>query len=242
MPPGYQAQPMLISPLFLDVVPSAARPPGISARRIVGVALSLILHLGLLIYLTLPPLHHPALEISAAERQVMSLILLETAVIPASPVHPVNMEVVEPVMPSVRLTPTPTLAVFIDSVPVHRSGGADHAAKPAADADHLFNSIEAAAAEIVASDPRLPNAGMPSALGRVPGRAEPFVHLPLVHSEGGRLSQALSALGRHMIIGELDDNPLRSSAERAARRDAEPVCNDPENPLADERCWLPPEE
>lgn len=237
---GYQAQPMLISPLYLEVVPAAKRPPRISPRRIVGIALSLILHLGLLIHLTLPPLHHPAVEISTAEGQAMSLVLLATPMATTVPVQAVNME---PVAPPARPTrPTRTLAVFIDPAPVQESEGADGVAEPAADAQRLFNGIEAAAAEIVASDPRLPNAGMPSALGRVPGRAEPFVHLPLVHREGSGLSRALAALGQHMIVGELDDNPLRSSAERSARRGAEPVCNDPESPLADERCWLPPEE
>lgn len=228
---------MLISPLYLEVVPATERPPRISPRRIVGIALSLILHLALLIHLTLPPAQHPVVATSTAERQAMSLVLIATPIATAAPVQAVNME---PVAPSAR--PTRTLAVFIDPAPVQESEGADGVAEPAADAQHLFNGIEAAAAEIVASDPRLPNAGMPSALGRVPGRAEPFVHLPLVHSEGGGLSRALSALGKHMIVGELDDNPLRSSAERSARRGAEPVCNDPENPLADERCWLPPED
>lgn len=233
---------MLIPPQDFDFV--VATPPArlrVSAGRVLGIAISLILHLALLMQLTLPIQRHLRPALIEEVRPAMNLVLLEPEAVPAAPVQTVNTEVAAVAEKPVR-KPTQTQVVFIE--PPGRAAAVDDSAERGATADarRLFNGIEAAAAEIVAADPRLPNAGMPSALGRVPGRAEPFVHLPLAHAEGGRLSRTLEALGRHMIVGELDDNPLRTSADRAARRGAEPVCNDPENPLADERCWLPPEQ
>jgi hypothetical protein len=233
---------MLIPPQDFDfVVATPTAHLRVSVGRVAGLAISLILHLALLMQLTLPIQRYPRPALIEEDRPAMNLVLLEPDAAPAAPVQMVNTEVAA-VAPKPVRKPTQTQVVFIE--PARRDARVDDSAARGAtvDAPRLFNGIEAAAAEIVAADPRLPNAGMPSALGRVPGRAEPFVHLPLVHREGGSMSRALAALGRHMIVGELDDNPLRSSADRAARGGPEPVCNDPENPLADERCWLPPEQ
>ncbi len=234
---------MLIADFSIDAPPVRATPSApISPHRIAGYALSLVLHVSLLCYLLLPMAPRPPLSRAAVATTTMSLVLIDTPA-PPSPV-PITMSIA---MPNNTATSASTQTArhkpeaARNPVPAAPVMSAEFIA-PIVNAKKLLDDIEGAAAEIVAADPRLPNAGMPNALGQVPGRAEPFINLPLQHREGG-LKSTLQAIAKHMILGGLPDDPLRNMAERSwAGRNGEPVCNDPENPLADERCWMPAEE
>ena len=235
---------MLISPLLIDVAPVRKSAAGRSVPRIVGYAVSIILHGLLLMHLLRVPAPMPPMLRAVAATDPMHLVLIEAA-------PPAMSAVIEaPRLHSASATPARSPALPASPTRVAPSDvllPASTASTPitaAVDAHDLYADIEEAAAEIVATDPRLPNAGMPSAIGKLPGRAEPFIHLPLQHQEGGGFSRALAKISKHMILGGLPQDPLRAMSDRAAgnRGGGEPVCNDPENPLADERCWLPPED
>lgn len=245
---------MLIANYTLAPPSLRSQPPRLQPQRVFGIAAALVLHLVLLLYLCLPTvaLHSPQRAEPAAP--TMSLILIEPAVIRVSTVPMPTAPIAA--VPASR-TPAPTNPTPSTRLDLRRTARSPRAStgviaapapmtaefiQPRIGAAKLHSEIEAAAAEVVANDPRLPNAGMPSALGQVPGRAEEFIHLPLQHAEGGGLKRALQAIGKHMIIGGISEDPLRDLAARSMQGGGEPVCNDPENPLADERCWLPPEQ
>lgn len=230
---------MLIADLSIDAPPARATPsPQLSRHRIAGYALSLVLHVSVLCYLLLPMAPRPSLPRAAIAAATMSLVLIDTPVPPVpAPIATLPTVATSATTQTVRRKPEASRDPVL-TVPAMSA----EFIMPSVNANTLLDDIEGAAAEIIAADPRLPNAGMPSALGQVPGRAEPFINLPLRHREGG-LKSTLQAIAKHMIIGGLPDDPLRTLAERSwAGRGGEPVCNDPENPLADERCWAPPEE
>ncbi len=231
---------MLIADLSIDILPIRTRSPSVDVRRALGIAVALLLHVLLLLYVLLPPAPMRLVAPQQSQAAVMSLVFIQpTAPVqramqpaPATSPPPSNSGA----LPPRRRAPQPA-----PEVPSETAMTAEFI-EPRVSAGDLFDDIQGAAAEVVAKDPRLPNAGMPRALGQVPGRAEPFIHLPLQHQQGGALRRTLEAIGKHMIVGGLPENPLHSMAQRASQDRNEPVCNDPENPLADERCWLPPEE
>jgi hypothetical protein len=240
---------MLIVDFNLKLSPARARPPRLQPRRVLGIAATLILHTVVLLYLLLPTSAMRFDRRAESAAATMSLVLIEpdTPAIPSRPATSATPATPRP--PAARPSTTRTAEIVAPRrKPIETRAEAAPAAmsaefiEPRITVADLTDDIEAAAAEIVAKDPRLPNAGMPSALGKVPGRAEEFVHLPLKHREGGALKNMLEAIGKHMIVGGLPDSPLQEMHNRAHRGGGEPVCNDPENPLADERCWLPPED
>jgi hypothetical protein len=238
---------MLIADFNLDLPLTRAAPPRLLLRHVFGIAAALVLHIAVALYLLLPT---PAMEHASrpdSTVSTMSLVLIE-------PEIPIPAATPESAPPSLATAPAPAPPVELprlkrkpdqrdhNAVPQPRSMSAEFI-EPVITVADLVDDIERAAAEIVAKDPRLPNAGMPSALGKVPGRAEEFVHLPLQHRPPGVLQQTLQAIGKHLILGGLPDSPLQQMHDRAHRSDpGEAVCNDPENPLADERCWMPPED
>lgn len=230
---------MLIADFSTDAPPVRAMPSTqLSPHRIAGYTLSLVLHVSLLCYLLLPMAPRPPLSRAAVATTTMSLLLIDTPAPPSPATIAVPPSAVTPAATQTARRKPEAARNPVSAAPAMRA----EFFAPIVNAKKLLNDIEGAAAEIVAADPRLPNAGMPSALGQVPGRAEPFINLPLQHREGG-LKSTLQGIAKHMILGGLPDDPLRTLAERSwAGRGGEPVCNDPENPLADERCWAPPEE
>lgn len=237
---------MLIADSFLELSPVRAAPLRLQPRRVLGIAATLILHTVVLLYLLLPTSAMRFDRRAESAAATMSLVLIEPEV-PATPAPQAPGATPKP--PAARASTTRTAGIAAPrrksveaEVEVARTTMSAEFIEPHITVADLTDDIEAAAAEIVARDPRLPNAGMPSALGKVPGRAEEFVHLPLKHREGGALKNMLEAIGKHMIVGGLPESPLQQMHDSAHRGGGEPVCNDPENPLADERCWLPPED
>jgi hypothetical protein len=233
---------MLIADFNLDLPLTRAAPPRLQLRHVFGIAAALVLHVGVALYLLLPTpamVHAPLPDSMIAS---MSLLLIEPAISkPAKPPDPATPPRPAALVEPQRLRRKPDQRDQ-KAVPQARSMSAEFIEPVITTAD-LVDDIERTAAEIVAKDPRLPNAGMPSALGKVPGRAEEFVHLPLQHRPPGALKSALQSIGKHLILGGLPDSPLQQMHDRAHRGDpGEAVCNDPENPLADERCWLPADE
>ncbi len=236
---------MLIADFNLDLPPTRAAPLRLQLRHVFGIAAALVLHIAVALYLLLPTpamVHAPRLDSTLA---TMSLVLIE-------PVIPRPAATPESAPSSLAPVPVPPVErPRLKRKPDQRDYNAASQARsmsaefiePVITVADLVDDIERAAAEIVAKDPRLPNAGMPSALGKVPGRAEEFVHLPLQHRPPGALQRTLQAIGKHLILGGLPDSPLQQMHDRAHRSDpGEAVCNDPENPLADERCWMPADE
>jgi hypothetical protein len=234
---------MLIADFNLDLPLTRAARPRLQLRHVYGIAVALVLHIVAALYLLLPTpamVYAPRPDPSVV---LMSLVLIE----PAMP---------KPAKPPESAPPSPVPAALVAPQPLRRKPDQrEHEAapqvrsmsaefiEPLITTADLVDDIERAAAEIVAKDPRLPNAGMPSALGKVPGRAEEFVHLPLQHRPPGAFKSMLQGIGKHLILGGLPDSPLQQMHDRAHRSDpGEAVCNDPENPLADERCWLPADE
>lgn len=240
---------MLIADSFLDLSPARAALPRLQPRRVLGIAATLVLHAAVLLYLLLPTAAMQFDRLAQPSAATMSLVLIEPET-PATPALPATGTTpATPKPPAARVTTTRTTGIATPrrkpieaQAEVAPTTMSAEFIEPQITVADLTDDIEAAAAEIVARDPRLPNAGMPSALGKVPGRAEEFVHLPLKHREGGALKNMLEAIGKHMIVGGLPESPLQEMHNRAHRGGGEPVCNDPENPLADERCWLPPED
>lgn len=240
---------MLIVDLDLEFSPTRIAPPRLQPRRVLGIAATLILHTLVLLYLLLPT---SAMRFDGpAQHDVasMSLVLIEPET-RSRPSPPVAIAAPATLKPPVERASTKRMAAIVapprELVEVQAKTAPTAMSaefiEPRITVADLADDIEDVAAELVARDPRLPNAGMPSALGRVPGRAEEFVHLPLKHREGGALKNMLEAIGKHMIVGGLPESPLQEMHDRAHRGSGEPVCNDPENPLADERCWQPPED
>lgn len=240
---------MLISDTFIDLLPlRTPAPPRLSKRRIAGYALSLILH-GLLLMHLLRPAQPMAERIYVDhDSGQMSLVLIESP--PIAPLTPDRT----PTTSNRRPLPAAGAAASASTplTPRRRKKEAMAAVFPdppsfgpsAAQAHELFDDIEQAAAQIVAQDKPLPNAGMPSAIGRVPGRAEEFIHLPLRHQQGGAVARAIGVITKHMILGDLPEDRLRGLSERSGyvNNGGEPVCNDPENPVADKRCWEQPDD
>jgi hypothetical protein len=231
---------MLIADLYIDSLPARVVPPRLDILRVWGMAAALIVHAGLLLFLLLPA--KPTIPTMATRVEptpvTAGLVWIEAEPLP-KPIAAYSPRLIAPHVP--QATQRRYRPALIERKPSSKTMIAEFIAPPV-DARDLFGDIEAAAAEIVALDPRLPNAGMPSALGQVPGRAEPFIHLPLTHQEGGSLKRLLQNIGKHMIVGGLPEDPLRTMAERSWGGRDEPICNDPENPLADERCWTAPDD
>ncbi len=115
----------------------------------------------------------------------------------------------------------------------------------------LFGSIEGAARALSDSDPRLPNAGMPSARARLPGSDQAIIDLPL-RFKRRPTPQQLTLFALRIFVatmaGNPDDmesvktlrNPLQDLTDAHMLGIKEPECNDPDDPLRDPRCYPPP--
>ena len=115
----------------------------------------------------------------------------------------------------------------------------------------MFAGIEGAASELTASDRPLAGAGMPSARARLPGSSEAIVDLPVQFKQRITPKQ-LSMMALRMVVGTMASNPddiesasrmnspLRDLTDAHIKGMPDPICNDPENPLRDPRCALPP--
>lgn len=230
---------------FNWAVTSKAGKDQLRLNQIIGIAVSLIVHGLVLLYLTLPSQpFKPRSGTAPTITTTMSLFLLE----PMTSSKSTNM--------THGLPARPPLQQKIKSIPKNAAASSDEPAQsPEAElatkiefipppksitSAEIFDAIEAAATDIIVQDRRPPNAGKPSAVGKVPGRAEPFVHLPLEHESRSNFSKNMVTILRAIKLSSDITNPLYEMATQNARSlTSEPICNDPENPFADERCWKP---
>lgn len=231
-------------PFELRTRPPAAPMP--QWRRVVAVAIALIVHLGLLMRLLAVPEPMSALPRHAsAEAPALQVYLLEPAAPTAAVEIPVLI-VMAPVPAHAPPAPTqaqPALKASRPATPI--------AADAPISAAQLFGGIEGAARDLTASDRPLPGAGMPSALAQLPGRAEPIVDLP-VRFKRRPTPQQIALFAARMLIGTMASNPDDLEQVRTMRNplqdltDAhiggikEPECNHPDDPLRDPRCYPAP--
>lgn len=214
-------------------------------NQIIGIAVSLIVHGLVLLYLILPSQPFKPKPVTATPiTATMSLVFLE----PESNSQSANMTHESPaqvLLPqNTESLPKNAVVSSNDSVPILE---AELATKievipppESITSAKIFSAIEAAATDIIAQDRRPPNAEKPSAAGKVPGRAEPFVHLPLEHGSRSNFSKNMVTILRTIKLSSDITNPLYEMATQRARSlISEPICNDPEKPWADERCWKP---
>ena len=212
--------------------------------RVFAIWISLTVHLGVLLHLLAPPQPSaPQHRARANAGNSLQVILLD-----AQPqLAPATTK------PLLAIMRTP-LAQRPLATPTHSTMAAEIAQpRDSPSAAQLFGSIEGVARELSAGDPRLPNAGMPSARARLPGSDVAIVDLPVRFKRRPTPRQiALFALRNFVatMAANPDDlesvktlrNPLHDLTDAHMLGIKEPECNDPENPLADERCWLPPDE
>jgi hypothetical protein len=190
----------------------------------------------------------PRNHVAAAD--VLEVILLE-------PKTPATLPFTASVPDPASAPPTPQPATQIDA-PLHATAApqqtevaADPPQPEVASAAQLFNGIEDAARELTAGDRRLPDAGMPSAIARLPGSADAIVDLP-VRFKRRPTPQQVTMFALRILVGTMasnsDDleqvrtmrNPLQDLTDAHIQGMKDPECNDPEDPLRDPRCYPPP--
>lgn len=239
---------MLPADYPFELAARSARPWRLRLLRILGLAASLILHLGVLLYL-LTPVAPMSRQPRAARDAASSLqvVLLDPAPEPR-PLQPLPVPI-EAVQPAKQ--PVQTAEVR----PTRQLAPARAESKPAApipedapvSAAQLFGGIEGAAHELTANDRPLPGAGMPSARARLPGSSAPIVDLPVRFKRRPTPQQVTNYLARIVIgtmVGYPDDfesatelrSPLRDLTDAHLDKIREPECNDPNDPLRDPRC------
>ncbi len=234
--------------------PFELRPPRRSrwplhGRRVFAVWISLCVHLGILLHLLQPA--QPMAELvrlDAGSSDRMQVILLDRVLEPAAqPVASRNTFTEAAKRPRTAPLKTPSVPPNIAETSV-----APTATVADADAAHLFGSIEGAAEAVVAGDPRRRDAGMPSAVARLPGSAEAIVDLP-VHFKRHVTPKQITLFALRIVVatmaGHPDDmesvrnlrNPLKDLTDAHMRNIKEPECNDPDDPLRDPRCAFAPQ-
>lgn len=112
----------------------------------------------------------------------------------------------------------------------------------------LFGGIEGVARDLAASDRPFTGTEPDASRAQLPGRSEAFVHLPLHHKESVTPQQIGLYIGK-LVVATMADypddfesatrlrSPLQDRTDDHLENLIDPVCNDPENPLRDERCW-----
>lgn len=217
--------------------------------RVFAIWISLTVHLGILLHLLAPaPPSAPQHRASANASNSLQVILLRAKpqLAPAA------------TKPQPAITRRPSAQRLRSSLatplhtPTHSAVEAlvdpQHDAPTAAD---LFGSIEGAARTLSDGDPRLPNAGMPSALARLPGSDQAIINLP-VRFKRRPTPQQLAIFALRFLVATTaanpDDmesvktlrNPLQDLTDAHMLGIKEPDCNDPDDPLRDPRCYPPP--
>lgn len=216
-------------------------------RRVFAVWISLCLHLGVLLHLLQPAQPMPqVVRLDAGPSDRMQMILLDRVLAPAAqPVASRNSFTEAARRPRSASVQTPSVPPSIAEASVAPT-------PTAADAARLFGSIEGAAEAVVAGDPRRRDAGMPSAVARLPGSADAIVDLP-VHFKRRVTPKQITLFALRIVVatmaGHPDDmesarslrSPLKDLTDAHMRNIKEPECNDPDDPLRDPRCAFAPQ-
>jgi len=216
-----------------------------------GIAASVGVHLGVLLYLLTPVPPMPPPLRAATEASSLQVILLDAPSLPP----PVPAPRPEPVT-----TPEPhAVAPRADAERPPPKAPPAPPARPAApvapdapvSAARLFGGIEGAARDLTASDRPLPGAGRPSAMAQLPGSSVPIVDLP-VRFKKRPTPQQIAMFAARIVLGTMAANPddmesarnlrdpLQDLTDAHMRNIKEPECNDPDDPLRDARCIPPP--
>jgi hypothetical protein len=237
---------MLPADYPFELRPRRERP--LRARAVFAVWISLCVHAAVLLRLLAPATPMPPPEREAPAAAGLQVILLDA---PAPP----------PSSPVATAAPPAFAAEFVPAVP--RRERVPRVEPPAptistdvpttapASAAQLFGSIEGAARAAVAGDPRNPNAGLPSAMARLPGSSEAIVDLP-VRFKRRPTPKQIGLFVARIVVGTMaanpDDmesartlrNPLEDMTQKHIGNLREPECNDPDDPLRDPRCAMAP--
>lgn len=220
------------------------------ALRVFGVAISLGVHVAVLLHLLRPvqPMA-PFDRRPEVDASLMQVFLLDTS--PAI----VKPATVPPLVPKADVERTADSRALRATRPTSTPEPPRPAAVIAADAPisaaQLFGGIEGAANELTASDRPLAGAGMPSAHARLPGSSAPIVDLP-VHFVRRTTPKQLAMKALRMVVGTTAANPddmesvrnlhspLQDLTDAHIGHLREPECNDPDDPLHDPRCAQTP--
>lgn len=210
--------------------------------RVFAIWISLTVHLGVLLHLLAPPQpsasQHRA---SANASNSLQVILLDA--------QPQLVSMATKLPPAIVRVPPAQLPL---ATPTHSTMAAEIAEpRDSPSAAQLFGSIEGAARELSTGDPRLPNAGMPSARARLPGSDVAIIDLPL-RFKRRPTPQQVTLFALRIFVATMaanpDDmesvktlrNPLQDLTDAHMLGIKEPECNDPNDPLRDPRCYPPP--
>ncbi len=218
--------------------------------RVFGLALSVGVHLAVLLYLLMPVVPYRTPHRSVSEPvSSLQVILLDTvpplpAAIPVEPVVPTAETPPSPPRPQVDRPVTATRVEPKPAAPVPEDAPISAA--------QLFGGIEGAAQDLTANDRPLPGAGLPSARARLPGSSEAIVDLPVRFKRRPTPQQVTTFLAK-MLIGTMADypddfesatelrSPLGDMTDTHLGSIREPECNDPDDPLRDPRCLERPQ-
>lgn len=232
--------------------PFELRPPRRSrwplhGRRVFAVWISLCVHLGILLHLLQPAQPMPELvRLDAGPSDRMQVILLDRVLEPTA-----QQVVARNTFTEAAKRPR-TASLQRPSVPPSIAETSVAPTPTAADAARLFGSIEGAAEAVVAGDPRRRDAGMPSAMARLPGSTDAIVDLP-VHFKRRVTPKQITLVALRILVatmaGHPDDmesvgnlrSPLKDLTDTHMRNIKEPECNDPDDPLRDPRCAIAPQ-
>jgi hypothetical protein len=229
--------------------PRQTRPTAPQWARVLAIALSLAVHLAVLArLLAAPDVIHARPRAEARDSNALEVVLLDPEIAVSAPLIPsLQSPATAPVQP--RRKPPLTQPDPPPSAPAQTDQVSE--APTTTTSAQLFNGIEAAARDLTAGDPRLPGAGMPSALARLPGSADAIVNLP-VRFKRRPTPQQVTLFALRILVGTMasnpDDmeqvrtmrNPLQDLTDAHIQGMKEPICNDPDDPLRDPRCYPPP--
>jgi hypothetical protein len=230
--------------------PRQTRPTSPHWSRVLAITLSLAVHLAVLArLLAAPDAIHTRPRAEATDSNVLEVVLLDPEIPVSAPLIPsLQRPTTTPVQP--RRKPPLSQPEPPSSAPAQTDQVSEVPPATITSAQ-LFNGIEAAARDLTAGDPRLPGAGMPSALARLPGSADAIVDLP-VRFKRRPTPQQITLFALRILVGTMasnpDDmeqvrtmrNPLQDLTDAHIQGIKDPECNDPEDPLRDPRCYPPP--
>jgi len=219
--------------------------PRVSIARVLALACAITLHAALLLHWSLPASEADRVRIvrSTPDSSPMELVLIEQHA-PEAPLQPAIGR-----LPPLEVRYTPTNATPAPASPPAMSATFS---EPEADAQSIPNaaSLEAQIPDLARQfggplKPR-PNGTLP----QLPGSAVAIVplHAPVKRWKQITPEQVGNVLAR-MIVGTMASNPddfekaregrdpLREMTEAHLQSFNEPHCDDPDDPLADRRCW-----
>lgn len=212
--------------------------------HVIGFAVSLIVHAALLLRLLASPSAFVSASVTPSETPnaaAIQVYLFEATPPIATPAEKPPAPIVRERLPAVRAaalkisaSPSRPAAPIAEDAPVSSA--------------QLFGGIEGVARDLAASDRPFAGSGPDTSRAQLPGRAEPFIALPVRFKRRPTPEQVGTFLAK-LVVGTMADypddfesatklrSPLRDLTDTHIENLIDPVCNDPENPLRDERCW-----